>query len=161
MKKALEVFLATITGSVLVYGALFATAASLTTTHTSFPTPDATANWGTFAAIENLVTAVQTNMLSKTVVNNNATTPYQIPSSTAYVMFTGTLPQTFTASMPSAANSLDGQEVTLFAQSGVTTALTVASSGATVVGTPATLAANGTLKYKYDADTTSWIVVGH
>lgn len=147
-----------------VFAALTAQSASaLAIARTAFPTPDAGTNFGLFNSVENLNNIIQTNQLSKLVVNNNTTTPYTIPNNTAYVLFTGTQAGagTMTINLPAAASSSDGQEVTIFTAGAIGTALTVASSGATVVGTPATLAANSTLKYKYDAGTTSWIVVGH
>jgi len=153
-----------VVASVLLCFALTAQAAdALAISHTAFPTPDGSASFGLFKSAEQANTALQVNMLSKLVVNNNSTTPYTIPNDTAYVLFTGTQAGagTMTINLPSAANSRDAQEVTIFTAGAIGTALTVASSGATVVGTPATLAANSTLKYKYDAGTTSWIVVGH
>lgn len=147
--------------SVVSLGALAADALSIS--HTAFPTPDGTANFGLFKSVEQLNTAVNVNSLSKLVVNNNSTTPYTIPNDTAYVLFTGTQAGagTMTINLPAAASSRDSQEITIFTAGAIGTALTVASSGATVVGTPATLAANSTLKYKYDAATTQWIVIGH
>lgn len=153
-----------ILGFVLFCFALTAQAATgLSISHTAFPTPDANTNFGLFGAAEQANTALQVNMLSKLVVNNNSTTPYTLPNDTAYVLFTGTQAGagTMTINLPSAANSRDAQEITIFTAGAIGTALTVASSGATVVGTPATLAANSTLKYKYDAGTASWIVIGH
>lgn len=139
-----------------------ANAASLQTTHTAFPTPDSSAQWGVFAAVENLNTAVQTNMLSRLVVSNNSTTPYQIPVSTGYVFFTGTNASSVMAiNLPPAASAIDGQEVSIFTQAAISGALTTASTGASVVGAPTTMAAGATVKFKYLADILTWIVAGH
>jgi len=148
-----------VTGAFL---AMFGFAASLAVVHTAFPTPDNTANFGLFAAVENMNNVITTNMLSKVIVPNNAATAYQIPNNTAYVLFTGVQSSVAaTISMPSAANALDGQEVTIFSASTAAATTTIASTGATVVGAPASLVANETLKFKYDSGTTSWYLIAH
>ena len=162
MKRIINNLLVGVVAVITSLSLMYAAAAGLAVVHTAFPTPDTGTNFGLFSAVENLNTILNTNQLSKVVVNNNAANPYQVPSNTAYVLMTGTQPSsTMTISMPSAANSLDSQEVTIFSASAVSSSITFASSGASVVGAPATLAADSTLKFKYDAPTTSWIVVGH
>jgi hypothetical protein len=144
--------------TILVAGA----ATGLSVKHTAFPTADNSADFGIPAAVENANTIMQTNMLSKTVVNNNAANPYQVPSDTAYVIFTGTQPSpTMTISMPSATDSRDNQEVSVYTQASIASAVTFASSGGTVVGAPATMTTDGTVKFKYDSTTSTWYVVGH
>jgi len=161
MKRLGKILGIAFTAVVLTYGMMFAYAASgLAIIHTAFPNADATAEFGLFNAVENHNTILQTNMLSKVVVNNNAANPYQVPNSTAYILFTGTQPSaTMTISMPSAANSLDSQEVSIYSQASVASAVTFASSGATVLGAPATLTANAHVKFKYDAATTTWFTI--
>lgn len=136
-------------------------AAGLSVLHTAFPTADQSTEFGIPAAVENQNTVLQTNMLSKTVVVNNTSNPYQVPSSTAYVIFAGTnvAGATLTISMPTAANSLDNQEVTIFSAAAVS-AVSVASSGASVVGSAsAPTSANWHIKYKYDLTTNAWYAV--
>lgn len=159
--KKLTKFLATGIGWLLFgFVAMVASAAGLSVIHTAFPTSDASTEFGIPYAVENVNTVLGTNMLSKVVVVNNASNPYQVPNNTAYVIFAGTqASNVMTVSMPSAANSLDNQEVSIFGQAAVSS-VTVVSSGASAVGGPsAPTAANWHVKYKYDAGTLSWYAV--
>lgn len=136
-------------------------AAGLAIQHTAFPTADNSTEFGIPAAVENTNTVLQTNMLSKVVVVNQSSSAYQVPSNTAYVIFAGTNTNaaTFTVSMPSATNSLDNQEVTLYGQAAVS-AVTAVSSGGSVVGAPSNpTSASWHAKYKFDAGTTTWWAV--
>lgn len=146
----------------LTFGFMFmvAGAASLSVIHTAFPTADSSTEFGIPYAVENMNTVLGTNMLSKVVVVNNASNPYQVPSNTAYVIFAGTqAASAMTISMPSATNSLDNQEVSIFGQAAVSS-VTVVSSGASAVGGPsAPTSANWHVKYKYDVGTLSWYAV--
>jgi hypothetical protein len=93
----------------------------------------------------------------KAIVNNNAATPYNIASAISYVAFTGTNLVTLTVNFPAAANAFDGQELTVYFSAAVSTALTLASTGATFVDAPATVAAKTRVSFIYDAASTQWI----
>lgn len=135
-------------------------AASLSILHTAFPSADQSTEFGIPAAVENTNTVLQTNMLSKQVVVNNASNPYQVPNSTAYLIFAGTqASNVMTVSMPSATNALDNQEVTVYGQAAVSS-VSFTSTGATVVGGPSAATSNNWhVKYKYDTATLSWYAV--
>ncbi len=134
-------------------------AAGLTVLHTAFPNADTSTEFGIPSAVESHSTILQTNMISKTVVTNNASAAYQVPSSNAYVIFAGTNVANLTVSMPSAANSFDSQEVSIMGVA-ATSSVTVTSSGATVTGNPSTpTSANWHAKYKYDVGTLTWYAV--
>lgn len=60
-----------------------------------------------------------------------------------------------TVAMPAQASCVDGQEVLVTSTQAITT-LTVSGSGATVVGAPATLAANGFFRLRYDGVSLKW-----
>lgn len=146
-----------------IFGFVFlsmAGAASLSILHTAFPTADQSTEFGIPAAVENANTVLQTNMLSKLVVVNNPSNPYQVPSNTAYLIFAGTqASNVMTVSMPTATNALDNQEVTIYGQAAVSS-VTFTSTGATVAGGPsAATSANWHVKYKYDTTTLTWYAV--
>lgn len=61
--------------------------------------------------------------------------------------------------LPAVANCADKQEVLVNCTQAVTT-LTVSGNGATVTGAPATLAANGFFRLRFDAVTDTWYRVG-
>jgi hypothetical protein len=61
--------------------------------------------------------------------------------------------------LPSAANSVHGQDVVVSCSQSVGS-LTVSSSGASVAGAPAALSANGFFRLRYESVTKSWIRVG-
>lgn len=61
--------------------------------------------------------------------------------------------------LPAASDSVHGQEVQVTCTQSVAT-LTVTSSGSTVAGAPASLAANGFFKMKFEAVTSTWYRVG-
>jgi hypothetical protein len=61
--------------------------------------------------------------------------------------------------LPSAANSVHGQDVVVSCSQSVG-ALTVSSSGASVAGAPTALSANGFFRLRYESVTKSWIRVG-
>ncbi len=61
--------------------------------------------------------------------------------------------------LPSAANSVHGQDVVVSCSQSVGT-LTVSSSGASVAGAPTALSANGFFRLRYESVTKSWIRVG-
>ena len=91
---------------------------------------------------------------SKTVINNNASA--SVSASTNYLGFTGTNVATLTVNFPAASVSIDGMRVTVFSQAAVTT-LTLASSGATFVNAPTSLAANGITRFIYNHATLQWL----
>lgn len=64
-----------------------------------------------------------------------------------------------TVVLPAASDSVHGQEVQVTCTQSVAT-LTVTSSGSTVAGAPASLAANGFFKMKFEAVTSTWYRVG-
>ena len=61
--------------------------------------------------------------------------------------------------LPSATNSVHGQEVVVSCTQAVTT-LAVTSSGSTVTGAPTTLAANAFFRLKFESVTKTWQRVG-
>jgi hypothetical protein len=61
--------------------------------------------------------------------------------------------------LPSAANSVHGQDVVVSCSQSVGS-LTVSSSGASVAGAPTALSANGFFRLRYESVTKSWIRVG-
>lgn len=64
-----------------------------------------------------------------------------------------------TVVLPAASDSVHGQEVQVTCTQSVAT-LTVTSSGSTVAGAPASLAANGFFKMKFEFVTSTWYRVG-
>jgi hypothetical protein len=64
-----------------------------------------------------------------------------------------------TIALPSAANSVHGQEVVVSCTQSVGT-LTVTSSGGTVTGAPSSLSANGFFRLKFESVTKTWQRVG-
>jgi hypothetical protein len=77
-----------------------------------------------------------------------------------HLVLTPTLPLAAgTITLPALADCVHGQEVIITSTEPVT-ALTVASSGATVNGAPATLTANGFCRLRFDAPTASWYRIG-
>ncbi len=136
-------------------------AAGLSVLHTAFPNADTSTEFGIPASVENMNTVVQTNMLSKLVITNNASNPIQIPNNTAYVIFAGTnvTNAALTISMPSATNALDNQEVSIYGQAAVSSVAVTVAAGASAVGGPSSAAANWHAKYKYDAASLSWYPV--
>lgn len=64
-----------------------------------------------------------------------------------------------TITLPTAANVADGQEILCNTTQAVTV-LTVAGSGALVVGAPTTLAANGFFRMRYNTVLNTWYRVG-
>jgi len=95
--------------------------------------------------------------VAKTVVTNNAAASYAIPEGSAYVAFIGTQVGTLTINLPAAAAAYDGQPVTIYTQAAVGTALTLTSTGGTIVGAPATLTAGQVLRYVFHAATNQWL----
>lgn len=67
---------------------------------------------------------------------------------------------TGTINLPSASNSVEGQEVVVNSTKSITSTLDVLSSGATVTGHPTTLAVNGYFKMKYEPVLKTWYRVG-
>ncbi len=139
--------------------AMFTGAQALQIVNTAFPSADKSTNWGINYALENLNTIIQTNMLSKVVVNNNAASSVQLANNTAWTLFTGTNVGTLTVNLPAAANASDGEQVAFYTQAAIATSSVFASTGATVVGGPATMAAGTTAKFLYDSGTTTWYKV--
>lgn len=64
-----------------------------------------------------------------------------------------------TIALPAATSAVDGQEV-LCSTTQAVTALTVSSSGASVIGAPTTLAANAFFRLRFDAVVDNWYRVG-
>ena len=159
-KKSVKFFGTGFLWLTLGFLSLWAGAAGLNIVHTAFPTADSSTEFGIPYSLENLNTVLQTNMLSKTVVINNASSAYQVPSNTAYLIFAGTNTNaaTFAISMVPAASALDNQEVSIYSQAAVS-AVSVTSVGASAVGGPSVVTANWHVKYKYDAGTLSWYAV--
>jgi hypothetical protein len=127
---------------------------------TAFATPDAQANFGLFAAVENLNNIINTNMLNTpVVVNNNGSASYTVADNTNFVVFTGTQQATLTINLPAVTggHAIDGQAVTIYSDAAAGSGLTVASAGGTVYGAPATFAAKSIQCYRYIASITSWV----
>ena len=61
-----------------------------------------------------------------------------------------------TVQLPAAVNSTDGQRVRVFSTQTLT-ALALASTGATFIGTTTTLAANTSVLYRYDGVLSAWV----
>ena len=64
-----------------------------------------------------------------------------------------------TITLPAQASCVDGQEV-LVSSTQFVTALTVAGNGSTVNGAPTTLAANGSLRLRFDGVFKAWYRIG-
>ena len=101
--------------------------------------------------------AAQQGVTGKTITNNNASTPITIPAGTSYYAFTGTNLATLTINFPAAASTPDGLEITIYFSAAVGTALTLASTGATFVDAPATVAAKTRVAFIYDNASTQWV----
>lgn len=96
----------------------------------------------------------------KAVVNNNASATYTFAANQGYVAFTGTQVASLTINFPAAAAGIDGLEVEVYTQAAVGTAVTFASTGATFVGAPATLAAGSLTKFIFNSATNQWLPRG-
>lgn len=146
------------TGMAWIFGAVLAMwgfAATLSVVHTSFPTPDTSANFGLFAAVENLNNVLQTNMLSKTIVSNNAASQVAV-ANTAYNLYLGTNYGSQVVALPSSSIAADNQTILYYTQAAIASSVVWTSSGASVVGGPSTMAANSTAKFVYDVSTLAW-----
>lgn len=94
---------------------------------------------------------------NKTIINNNAATPVTIGAGISYLAFTGTNLTTLTVNFPNGAAAIDGFVITVYFSATVSVALTFASTGATFVDAPATVAAKTTVRFIYDNASTQWI----
>jgi hypothetical protein len=101
--------------------------------------------------------AAQQGVTGKTITNNNASSSVTIPAGTSYYGFTGTNLATLTVNFPAGSAASDGLEITVYFSAAVGTALTLASSGATFVDAPATVAAKTRLSFIYDNASTQWV----
>jgi hypothetical protein len=93
----------------------------------------------------------------KAVVNNNASSTYTVGSGITYVAFTGTQAASVAFTFPAAAAGIDGRKIDIYTQAAVGTSSTWSSSGASFVGSPATLAAGSVTRFVYHHATTSWL----
>jgi len=102
----------------------------------------------------------QTENLSSSgrqIINNNAATPTNINAGVSYLGYTGTNLATLTINFPAGAAGIDGLIITVYFSAAVGTALTLASSGATFVDAPATVAAKTRVSYIYNNASTQWL----
>jgi hypothetical protein len=93
----------------------------------------------------------------KTVNNNNVGASVTIPAGQSYYAFTGTNVTTLTINYPAGSPSINGLEITVYFSAAVSVALTLASTGATFVDAPATVAAKTRVSYIYDSASTQWL----
>jgi hypothetical protein len=128
---------------------------------TAFATPDAQTEFGLFKAVENLNNILNTQMFNApVVVNNNGSATYTVADDTNLVVFTGTQQTTLTINLPAVTggHAQDGQVVTIYTDAAISAALTVASTGGTILGAPATVAAKSVLRFRYIASITTWVL---
>lgn len=157
MKRVISNLMVGVVAVITTFGLLYASAASLAVVHTAFPTPDTQTDFGLFSAVENLNTVLNTNMLTKTVVSNNAAS--SVTLSNGYNIYAGTNVGSQVVNIPAAAVAQDNQTIYYYTQAAIASSVSFASSGATVVGAPATLVANGHVKLIYNAANTTWYTV--
>lgn len=93
----------------------------------------------------------------KAVINNNASATYTVASGVNYVGFTGTQVASLAFTFPAASAAIDGLQVRIYTQAAVGTSATWASSGATFVGAPATLASGSVTRFIYHHATLQWL----
>lgn len=62
--------------------------------------------------------------------------------------------------LPARANCADGQEIVVNSTQAITGALTISGNGSTVTGAPATLAANGFFRLRFESVTGTWYRIG-
>ena len=120
------------------------------------------------AAISVLAAYIQTLITA----NDDKVTQYAAPSATGFTVTITDSDESVwliltpvagyaagTIALPSAAESVDKQEVLVNTTQAVTT-LTVSCSGGTVTGAPTTLAANAFFRMRFDGVTSTWYRVG-
>ncbi len=139
----------------LTFVGMLTFAAGLNIVHTAFPTADQSAEFGIPYALEQINTILSNNMTTQNVVANS-TSAYQVPNNTAYTIFVAAS-NPVAVSMPSAANSLDSEEVVVVSEQAASA--TWAASAASVVGAPSTLAIGTGVKFKYNAAASTWYAV--
>jgi hypothetical protein len=93
------------------------------------------------------------------IINNNAATPVTINPGVSYLGFTGTNLTTLTINFPAAANTPNGLIIIVYFSAAVSVALTLASTGATFVDAPATVAAKTRMAYIFDTASLQWLPI--
>ena len=97
--------------------------------------------------------------LGKTILTNNGSASVTVGDNVSFIGFAGTNPSGLTVVFPAAVISLDGFVITIYSESSLV-GITVTSSGATVVGNPGSLGANGVLSFVYNHASTQWVRCG-
>lgn len=93
----------------------------------------------------------------KAVVNNNAAGTYTVAFGINYVGFIGTNATTIAFTFPAASAAIDGWQIRIYTTAAVSVSSTWASTGATFVGAPATLAAASVTRFVYHHATAQWL----
>lgn len=118
------------------------------------------------------MSVIKTYVLSDATVADDKVTQYASPAATGFTVTVNNSSSsvwliltplagyaTGTITLPAVANCVDRQEVLVNTTQAVTT-LTVSGNGATVIGSPTTLAANAFFRLRFDAVLDVWYRVG-
>ena len=89
-------------------------------------------------------------------VANNAAATYTVGGTVYYVHFTGTQVGSVAFTFPDGSSEINGRTVEIITDAAIGTSATWASSGASFIRAPSTLAAGSTTRFKYLHSLTQW-----